>query len=134
MLADCPVFFTPLYFQNILGATPIMSAALLLPLVISQVLTTTISGFVVKYMNRTWASFTVGFVVWFAGQGAQLCFDQTTSRSVIIGVLLLQGLGIGSTIQSSKLARILRNQTLMNQLLFSLKHPDQPLIALLSRA
>jgi len=79
-----------------------MSAALLLPLVISQVLTTTISGFVVKYTNRTGASFTVGFIVWFAGQGAQLCFHQETSRGIIIGVLLLQGLGIGSTIQSSK--------------------------------
>ncbi|KAK1925993.1 putative MFS transporter [Papiliotrema laurentii] len=95
------IFFTPLYFQNILGVSPILSAALLLPLVISQVLTTTISGFIVKYTNRTWASFFVGFAVWLAGQGAQLCFDQWTSRSVIIGVLLLQGLGIGATIQST---------------------------------
>jgi hypothetical protein len=100
-MAHPSVFFTPLYFQNILGVSPILSAALLLPLVISQVLTTTISGFIVKYTNRTWASFFVGFVVWLAGQGAQLCFDQWTSRSVIIGVLLLQGLGIGATIQSS---------------------------------
>lgn len=126
------VFFTPLYFQNILGTTPIISAALLLPLVISQVLTTTISGFVVKYTNRTGASFTVGFVVWFAGQGAQLCFDQNTSRSVIIGVLLLQGLGIGSTIQSSKSRHIphMHDAKLILQRLFWLKHPDRLLIVL----
>lgn len=78
-----------------------MSATLLLPLVISQVLTTAISGYVIKYTNRAWMSFFVGFVVWFAGQGAQLCFDQTTSKGVMVVILLLQGLGIGSTIQSS---------------------------------
>jgi hypothetical protein len=95
------VFFVPLYLQNVLGQTPIISAALLLPLVLSQVITTSISGYVVKYTNRTWASFTTGFIVWLAGQGAQLCFEVDTPIGVIIGVLLLQGLGIGSTIQSS---------------------------------
>lgn len=85
-----------------MGESPIMSATLLLPLVISQVLTTSISGYVVKYTNRTWMSFFVGFVVWFAGQGAQLSFDQATSKGVMVGILLLQGLGIGSTIQSSE--------------------------------
>ncbi|KAK8870131.1 hypothetical protein IAR55_000701 [Kwoniella newhampshirensis] len=95
------IYFTPLYLQNVRGHTPIMSAALLLPLVLAQVPTTSISGFVVKYTNRTWASFFVGFVLWVAGQGGQLCFDRTTSNGVIVGCLLLQGLGIGSTIQST---------------------------------
>jgi hypothetical protein len=96
------VYFTPLYLQNVLEYDAITSAALLLPLVLSQVLTTTISGFVVKYTNRTWASFFFGFVLWTAGQGAQLCFGPDTHKGVVVGVLLLQGLGIGSTIQSSK--------------------------------
>ncbi|KAL7418362.1 hypothetical protein Q5752_006820 [Cryptotrichosporon argae] len=95
------VYFTPLYIQNVLGDSAILSGAYLLPLVLSQTITTTISGYVIKATNRTWASFAVGFVVWFAGQGAQLCFGPETSKGVIIGVLLLQGLGIGSTIQST---------------------------------
>ncbi|WRT68119.1 uncharacterized protein IL334_005094 [Kwoniella shivajii] len=95
------IYFVPLYLQNVRGNTPILSAALLLPLVLGQVLTTTISGYVVKYTNRTWASFVFGFTLWAAGQGAQLCFTRSTTQGVIIGCLLLQGFGIGSTIQST---------------------------------
>ncbi|WWC69847.1 uncharacterized protein I206_103790 [Kwoniella pini CBS 10737] len=95
------IFFVPLYLQNVQDYSPILSAALLLPLVLGQVLTTTISGYVVKFTNRTWASFFVGFVLWTAGQGAQLCFGKSTTKGVIIGCLILQGFGIGSTIQST---------------------------------
>ncbi|WVR08410.1 hypothetical protein IAU60_005465 [Kwoniella sp. DSM 27419] len=95
------IYFVPLYLQNVQGDSALLSAALILPLVLGQVLTTTISGFVVKYTNRTWASFFVGFVLWMAGQGAQLCFKSSTGKGVIVGCLLLQGFGIGSTIQST---------------------------------
>ncbi|KAK4689043.1 hypothetical protein P7C73_g1064, partial [Tremellales sp. Uapishka_1] len=95
------IFFVPLYLQNVKGDTPIISAALLLPLVLSQVVTTSISGYVIKYTGRAWWSFTVGFVVWLVGQGAQLCFTPSSSRGVVIGCLLVQGMGIGSTIQST---------------------------------
>lgn len=84
------------------GQSPILSAAVLLPLVLSQVVTTAISGYVIKYTGHAWWSFTLGFLVWLAGQGAQICFDEDTSLGVIILCLLLQGLGIGSTIQSSE--------------------------------
>ena len=79
----------------------ITSAALLLPLVLSQVFTTLLSGYVIKWTNRARSSFLAGFVVWAAGQGAQICFDSDTALGVIVICLLLQGLGIGATIQSS---------------------------------
>nr|XP_018262690.1 uncharacterized protein I303_04169 [Kwoniella dejecticola CBS 10117]OBR84848.1 hypothetical protein I303_04169 [Kwoniella dejecticola CBS 10117] len=95
------IYFVPLYLQNVQGYSPILSAALLLPLVLGQVLTTTISGYVVKFSNRTWSSFFVGFLLWTAGQSAQLCFRENTAKGVIVGCLILQGFGIGSTIQST---------------------------------
>lgn len=95
------VFYIPLYLQNVLGSSPILSAALLLPLVLTQVFTTTISGFVVKWTDRTASSFYFGFVLWFAGQAAQLCFDIHTSYATIVGVLFAQGCGIGATLQST---------------------------------
>ena len=79
----------------------ITSAALLLPLVLSQVFTTLLSGYAIKWSNRARPSFLAGFMIWAAGQGAQLCFDESTSIGVIVVCLLLQGLGIGATIQSS---------------------------------
>lgn len=94
------VFYIPLYAQNVRGMGAISSAAILLPLVLVQTFTTVISGYVVKYTGYTKSSFVVGFVFWAAGQGAQLCFGRTTSIGVIVGVLLVQGMGVGATLQS----------------------------------
>jgi hypothetical protein len=101
-LAAYVVYFTPLYLQNVRGFGIIESAALLLPLVLSQVITTSISGYAIKWTGYARSSFLVGFLVWLAGQGAQISFGQETTTGVIVGCLLLQGLGIGSTIQSSE--------------------------------
>ncbi|KPV78444.1 uncharacterized protein RHOBADRAFT_50911 [Rhodotorula graminis WP1] len=95
------IYMVPLYLQNVLGASAIKSAALLLPLVLVQTFTTTLSGYVLKWTNRTRASFFVGFVLWCAGQAGQVAFSRTTSVGVIVGVLLVQGLGIGATLQST---------------------------------
>lgn len=82
----------------------ISSAAILLPLILVQTFTTVISGYVVKYTGYTKSSFVVGFVFWFAGQTAQLCFGRSTSVGVIVGVLLVQGMGVGATLQSEPFA------------------------------
>lgn len=73
---------------------------MLLCLVVVQVFSTVVSGYIVKWTGGTWSSFTVGFMLLTAGQGAQLCFSRTTTPAVIGGVLSLQGLGIGATLQS----------------------------------
>nr|XP_031860302.1 uncharacterized protein CI109_004186 [Kwoniella shandongensis]KAA5527374.1 hypothetical protein CI109_004186 [Kwoniella shandongensis] len=101
------IYFTPLYLQNVRGHSAIMSAALLLPLVLAQVPTTSISGFVVKYTNRTWASFFVGFVFWAAGQGALVLAQASgppADRAAVTGVRNFArtsggaiGLAIGNT-------------------------------------
>ncbi|KAI5475994.1 hypothetical protein MNV49_000507 [Pseudohyphozyma bogoriensis] len=95
------IYFTPLYAENVRGYSAIVSAAILLPLVLTQTFTTTISGLVVKKTGRTKSSFLVGFTVWFAGQAAQLCFDRNTPLAVLIVVLFIQGAGAGATLQST---------------------------------
>ena len=108
------VYFTPLYLQNVRAFGIIESAALLLPLVLSQVVTTVVSGYVIKWTGHARTSFLIGFCAWLAGQGAQITFDRTTSKGVIVGCLLIQGLGIGSTIQSSEYLNMLyREATLI---------------------
>lgn len=95
------VYYIPIYLQTVLGYSAITAAALMLPLVLVQVLSTTISGFVVKYTDRTFSSFFCGFILWTAGQAGQVAFDRHTKIAVIIGVLLVQGLGAGATLQST---------------------------------
>ncbi|KAM0746561.1 MFS general substrate transporter [Meredithblackwellia eburnea MCA 4105] len=95
------VFYVPIYAQNVLGMGAIESAAVLLPLVLAQTFTTTLAGLWVKRTAKTKSSLVVGFVWWFAGQAAQLCFKRGTSVGVIVGVLLVQGMGAGATLQST---------------------------------
>lgn len=88
------------YLQNVLGYSPLMSGVLILPLVLVQVFSTTLSGFIIEKMDRIQPSIIVGFALWLAGQAAQTVFDRNTSVGTIVGILLVQGLGVGATIQS----------------------------------
>ncbi|GAA6032729.1 hypothetical protein JCM8097_000763 [Rhodosporidiobolus ruineniae] len=95
------IYQIPLYLQNVQGKSEITSAAMLLPLVLTQTFTTTLTGYINKWTNHTRSSFAVGFFLWTAGVCAQLSFGTKTSTGVVVGVLLLQGLGIGATLQST---------------------------------
>ncbi|BGP12769.1 hypothetical protein JCM10213v2_000686 [Rhodosporidiobolus nylandii] len=95
------IYQIPLYLQNVLGHNAITSAALLLPLVLTQTATTTLCGYIVKWTNHTRASFTIGFLMWTVGVAAQVTFGRSSSTGEIVGILLLQGLGIGATLQST---------------------------------
>jgi MFS family permease len=94
------LYITPIWLQSIGGLSSLMAGVVMLPLVISQVVTTTLTGFIVERTGHYKPSLVVGFVIWFAGQAAQLVFKQGTSIPTIIGILLLQGLGLGCTLQS----------------------------------
>lgn len=77
-----------------------MSGVLILPLVLVQVFSTSASGFIIEKMDRILPSIVVGFALWLAGQAAQTIFGRNTSVGTIVGILLVQGLGVGATIQS----------------------------------
>jgi hypothetical protein len=44
----------------------------------------------------------VGFGLWTVGMGLKCTFGQTTHLGVVIGILVVEGLGIGMTLQPSK--------------------------------
>jgi EmrB/QacA subfamily drug resistance transporter len=94
------LYMAPLYLQNVLGYSPIMAGVMMIPYLVGQIVTTTIAGFVVNATGTNKPGFTIGFLLWAAGQGAQICFGKSTSVGVVVGILLLQGLGIGATLQS----------------------------------
>lgn len=95
------LYLGPIYLQNIGGFSALVAGLIMLPLVVTQVFTTTITGFIVERTGHCRPSIMVGFVLWFAGQAAQVVFGIGTSTGVVVGVLLLQGLGIGATLQST---------------------------------
>jgi len=77
-----------------------MSGVIILPLVLTQVFSTSGVGFVVQITDRLKPSIIAGFGIWLAGQAAQTVFDRETSVGVIVGVLFVQGVGVGATLQS----------------------------------
>lgn len=92
-------FYLPLYFQSVLKYSALVSGALLLPLVISTSVTSIISG---QYMSRVGSymhCILAGFVLWTLGNGLTLLFDQNTGLGPLIGILIVEGAGIGLTLQ-----------------------------------
>lgn len=92
-------FYLPIYFQSVLRYSPLVSGALILPVVITTSFTSIASG---QYMNRVGSymhCILLGFALWTLGNGLTLLFDRDTSLAVLIVVLIIEGAGIGLTLQ-----------------------------------
>ncbi|OWY49008.1 MFS general substrate transporter [Alternaria alternata] len=92
-------FYLPIYFQSVLRYSPLVSGALILPVVITTSFTSIASG---QYMNRVGSymhCILLGFGLWTLGNGLTLLFDRDTSLAVLIVVLIIEGAGIGLTLQ-----------------------------------
>lgn len=92
-------FYLPIYFQSVLRYSPLVSGALILPVVITSSFASIASG---QYMNRVGSymhCILVGFALWTLGNGLTLVFDRNTHLAVLIVVLIVEGIGIGLTLQ-----------------------------------
>jgi len=103
-------FYLPIYFQSVLGLKAIISGAMLLPLILPTSCTSILSGQVLSRTGRYLWVVVVGFVLWTLGTGLKCAFDRNTKIWHIILVLIVEGMGIGNTLQSTLIA-ILSNST-----------------------
>lgn len=98
------LYYLPLYYQNVHGYTPLMSAVLLLPLVIAQSIFSIISGQYLSRLNRYGELLWTGFGIWTLGAGLLILVDRTTSAGKIAGFCILIGIGVGFTFQPTIVA------------------------------
>jgi MFS family permease len=92
-------FYLPIYFQSILRYSPLVSGALILPVVITTSFASIVSG---QYMNRVGRyshCVLAGFALWTVGNGLTLLFNRDTGLGRLIVVLIVEGAGIGLTLQ-----------------------------------
>ncbi|KAF5557588.1 major facilitator superfamily transporter [Fusarium phyllophilum] len=92
-------FYLPLYFQSVLGYDALVAGALILAVVIPTSLTSILSG---QYMSRVGSymhCILAGFALWTLGNGLTLIFDRQTKLGPLIGILIVEGAGIGFTLQ-----------------------------------
>ncbi|KAK0652690.1 major facilitator superfamily domain-containing protein [Cercophora newfieldiana] len=91
----CATYFLPIYFQAVMGASPIQSGLLLLPTIIAQLVSAALSGMLV---GRTgyylpWSVF--AGILLTIGCGLMSTFSPTTSPSTWAGYQILLGTGRG---------------------------------------
>ncbi|KAI8942013.1 hypothetical protein NX059_000121 [Plenodomus lindquistii] len=98
------LYYLPLFFQNARRMSPLLSAALVLPITCAQMIASIVSG---QYISRTerygeviWS----GFFLWTLGVGLTCTFDLKTPISVIVIILLVQGIGVGFIFQPTLVA------------------------------
>ncbi|KAF9772190.1 hypothetical protein IL306_010116 [Fusarium sp. DS 682] len=92
-------FYLPLYFQSALGYDALVAGALILAVVIPTSLTSILSG---QYMSRVGSYMHCilgGFALWTLGNGLTLIFDRKTKLGPLITILIVEGAGIGFTLQ-----------------------------------
>jgi len=92
-------FYLPIYFQSILRYSPLVSGALILPVVITSSVGSILSG---QYMARIGSymhCILAGFILWTLGSGLTLLFDRYTGLGPLIVILIVEGAGIGLTLQ-----------------------------------
>ncbi|KAJ8116413.1 hypothetical protein OPT61_g2149 [Boeremia exigua] len=104
-------FYLPIYFQSILRYSALVSGALILPIVITTSLASIASG---QYMTRVGSymhCILVGFALWTIGNGLTLLFNRGTSIGVLIVALIVEGAGIGLTLQPTLVGMYANNRT-----------------------
>jgi hypothetical protein len=104
-------FYLPIYFQSILRYSPLVSGALILPVVVTSSFASIASG---QYMTRIGSymhCILLGFALWTVGNGLTLMFSRTTGLGLLIPALIVEGAGIGLTLQPTLVGMYANSRT-----------------------
>ncbi|KAK9390814.1 major facilitator superfamily domain-containing protein [Lipomyces mesembrius] len=97
--------FLPGYYQNVRGYSSIASAALTIPMVLAQALTSINAGTFMTKTGRYGHLLYFGYTMLTIGTGIQCgVFNLTMHPAVLVVALVLQGVGIGCTFQTTLVA------------------------------
>ncbi|KAF2766909.1 putative major facilitator superfamily transporter [Teratosphaeria nubilosa] len=97
-------YYLPLYFQAILGATPILSGVYLLPTALSLAFTSIGTGVFIRKTGMFLPPMYFGMIMMVAGYGAFIDLSAHSGWGKIIGFQIIAGLGIGPIFQSPIIA------------------------------
>ncbi|QIX02159.1 hypothetical protein AMS68_007676 [Peltaster fructicola] len=98
------IYFVPLYLQNVKRLSPIASAVMMLPLVVSQSITSTLAGLYISLYNRYGIVIWSGFFIWTLGSGLLIISDTQTNLGLFAFYLIIIGSGTGCTFQPTLVA------------------------------
>lgn len=97
-------YYAPLYFQAVMGASPLHSGVLILPLIVTESLMGIFAGVLIHRTGHYLELIRIGPVIMTIGIGLYILFSVTTSTSQIIGFQILTGIGSGLLFEPPLLA------------------------------
>ncbi|KAF5321749.1 hypothetical protein D9619_001273 [Psilocybe cf. subviscida] len=98
------LYYLPQYFQVVLGYDPIGAALLLIPVLVSQMALSWISGVIVSKTGRYRNIIHSGFAIWSIGCGLISTITTRSHKAQLVVYMLLAGSGSGQTFQTTTVA------------------------------
>lgn len=97
-------YYLPLYFQAVLGATPILSGVYILASSVALSFASIATGIYIRKTGKYLPPIYLGLTLMAAGVGCFISFGPTADWGKIIGFQVLSGLGIGPLFQAPLIA------------------------------
>jgi EmrB/QacA subfamily drug resistance transporter len=98
------IFYIPIYFQLTKGSTATESGLQMLPLLLSTVVASILSGVLITMTGSYRVFVVLGAAFVAIGCGLMSTWDLTSNRGHEIGYMVLAGLGLGQSLQSALIA------------------------------
>jgi cyanate permease len=96
------LFVIPLYFQNIRGMSPGQAGLFILPITIAHGLTSALTGIIISIFGHYKPVIVTGAVCWSIAAVAKLWYDQQTPAWMIVIIGILDGVGVGCSLQPGR--------------------------------
>jgi len=97
-------YYLPLYFQAVLGASPLMSGVYILPFVVTLSLVSAIAGVLIKKTGKYLPPIIAGMVLMTLGFGLFINLDSYPNWPKLIVYQIIAGIGVGPNFQSPLIA------------------------------
>lgn len=96
------LFYIPVFLQNVHGYDPIISGAIIVPMVASQGIGSIISGQIISRTGHYNPVIISSQFIWTVGIALQAIYSRTTPVWAVCLIGLLQGIGIGGCFQRKR--------------------------------
>lgn len=97
-------YYLPLYFQSVLGASPLMSGVYILPFALSLSLVSAATGIFIKVTGKYLPPIWSGLVIMLLGFGLYIDLPSNRNWTKIIIYQIIAGIGVGPNFQSPLIA------------------------------
>lgn len=97
-------YYLPLYFQAVLGASPLNSGLYILPFTVSLAVVSMISGLLIRRTGKYWWQIIGAFVFMVLGYGLFLDFGTQVNWAKIVMYQIIAGIGVGPLFQAPLIA------------------------------